>query len=162
MIYLGIDPDVKESGFAVVKNGTRTSGGILEFFGLLETIDYIAKGDYMIIIEAGWLNKKPNWHPSKNSDPRKESAIAQRIASKVGANAQIGKLIVEYCERNGFNYQLVRPTTSKVPKKILEKELGIKIKNQDEADAIMLVKKYIKKQPSRVNYDKELPCRIER
>lgn len=141
MIYLGIDPDVKESGFAVVKNRVLINHGILGFFeiiGLIDNLKHDAKyGSLTVVIEAGWLNAKSNWHPSANA------RTAQRIAKNVGANHQIGKLFEEYCRLNKVNYYLNRPRTSKVNKKWLANDLGIKIKNQDEADAIMQVYGFI-------------------
>ena len=89
-----------------------------------------------VIIEAGWLNKKSNWHGAKNN------FIATRIAKNVGSNHQVGKLFAEYCEINNIPFELKIPKQSKITKENFNKMFNTKLRNQDIIDAAMLVAGY--------------------
>lgn len=133
--YIGIDPDVKASGFAVWDSQTSklTELKAYEFYDLLERLDDL-KGDVRkIIIEAGWLNKCVNFHGGGSV------RIREKIAHAVGENHRVGKFIEEYCIKFGLNYELYRPCKKKTTKKEFEYMFGIKLKNQDIIDAAMLV-----------------------
>ena len=137
MYFFGIDPDVKESGFAIWDNKTKEIDyGKLSFWELIKKIEYYARCyEVKFIIEAGWLNKKSNFH----CRPYQSKLIGERIAKNVGSNHQVGKLLVEYCEKYKLNYELKIPKTKKYTSYYLENLTGIKVKNQDIIDAIMLV-----------------------
>ena len=138
-IYIGIDPDVHKSGFAVVTNGVLTEFSAESFFSITEKIlSFHYDNDVTVIIEAGWLNIKSNWHKSQTV------ATAQRIAKNVGSNHQTGKLFAQFCEYNQISYQLVRPKQSKTTPKMCSAIIGETVKNQDIVDAIMLVQRYIR------------------
>ena len=111
LIRIGIDPDLKASGFCVLVKqpfGTWQIQVIdtIPFFTLIEQIEaeYTASkatgNDLTVCIEAGWLNKSIH-HFAENK------AIAGRIGKNVGHNEAIGELIAEYCERNNINYNLI-------------------------------------------------------
>ena len=140
-IYIGIDPDVHKSGCAVVANGILREYAAEEFFSITEKIlAFHYYNDVTVIIEAGWLNKKPNWHKSKNA------ATAQKIARDVGNNHQVGKLFEQFCKYNHIEYTLVIPKHSKITPKMCSAIIGETVKNQDIVDAIMLVERYIKRE----------------
>src|SRR5690606_38758112 len=86
MIYIGIDPDVDKSGYAVLDSKTKELD--LYNYSFWEIIEDLKS--YLIpitvIIEAGWLHKKSNWHGQKNV------YTAAKIGKNVGANHQVGKL----------------------------------------------------------------------
>jgi hypothetical protein len=101
-IIIAIDPDIHKSGVAYLEIQTRK----LEVSNLsyLQLTDYLqfAKETsetinkrVLIAVEAGWLNKISNYHTAANRR-------GQRIAKNVGANHQIGKMIVELCKSKGF------------------------------------------------------------
>jgi len=137
MYYFGIDPDVKESGFAIWDNKTKEIDyGKLPFWDLIKKIDYYVRNyEVKFIIEAGWLNKKSNFH----NRPYQSKLIGERIAKNVGSNHQVGKLLVEYCEKYKLDYELKVPKQKKYTSYYIQNLTGIKVKNQDIIDAIMLV-----------------------
>jgi len=106
--YLGIDGDVDKSGVAL------WNGKEFEFIGnksFWELIDYIAelssRCELKIILEAGFLNKKSNFHWVKSR------AAAEKISKNVGQNEMIAKLVNEYCILNDIAIELVRPAKRK-------------------------------------------------
>lgn len=134
--FIGIDPDVHKSGVAIVRDGKLESYSAQTFFDVIKTIEDNNSSPYhevQVIIEAGWLNKRANWHASANQ------WTAQRIAKNVGANHQIGKLFEEYCKRIRAKYELVVPKQHKYTPEFVSSVVGAKVRNQDVCDAIMLV-----------------------
>lgn len=134
MIYIGIDPDVSKSGFAVWNTETKKFEVVtaMPFFDLLDELITYSTNCH-VILEAGWLNKKSNYHFSKSH------AIGQRIAKNVGSNHQVGKLIEEYLKRLSMPYTLQQPKRSKTTADEFLSITGVKVKNQDTIDACMLV-----------------------
>ena len=141
LIRIGIDPDLKASGFCVLVKqpfGTWQIQVIdtIPFFTLIEQIEaeYTASkapgNDLTVCIEAGWLNKSIH-HFAENK------AIAGRIGKNVGHNEAIGKLIAEYCEINDINHKLIKPVSSKWNAELFRKITGWeKRTNQEERDAV--------------------------
>ena len=132
--YIGIDPDTDKSGYAIWCTETKElelytksfSEIIIDFELLLVPIE--------IVIEAGWLNKKSNWHNSKTM------ATASKIGKNVGANHQVGKCIAELCIAKSIPYRLVKPTSHKKDHDTFCKITGYKGRtNQEKRDAAMLV-----------------------
>lgn len=132
MKFIGIDPDVERCGVGVYDAETgELEPMTMEFFDLL---DFLKKNreEIFVIIEAGWLNKKSNFHGFGG-------ARGERIAKNVGANHQIGKLIAEFCRRENINYKLFQPRKKKTDPVQFNKITGYTVKNQDVIDACMLV-----------------------
>ena len=141
LIRIGIDPDLKASGFCVLIKQPFGKWKIetldtLPFFTLLNAIDNEMRGaqapgnELTVCIEAGWLNKSIH-HFAENK------AIAGRIGKNVGHNEAIGKLIAEYCERNNTNHKLIKPVSSKWNAELFRKITGWeKRTNQEERDAV--------------------------
>jgi len=135
MHLVGIDPDLFKSGFAVwdKTNSELVEYGKLTFWELVEFIENHRK-DYKYILEAGWLNKKSNWHLNELG------TRSEKIAYRVGQNHTIGILIEELFKKLGVDYQLIKPRKSKLKKEEFVKITGITARiNQDIRDAIMLV-----------------------
>lgn len=139
-LFIGIDPDTQKSGVAIWENKKLTLLN-LSFFELLERIKTIALGanvlglDIVIVIEAGWLNKKSNWHGHGFGE-----GVASRTGAKVGANHETGKKIVEMCEYLNMTYELVRPESKKVNAKFFKQLTKYEGRtNQETRDAAMLV-----------------------
>lgn len=144
---IAIDPDVTKSGVAVMDIVSR----VINTYSLSfpELIDFIYsfpdKESIRIAVEAGWLNRKSNFHGYYGSR-------GERIAKDVGANHETGKKIVEMCEHKGYFISLVKPLEKrwKGPRgKITHSELesvlksrkiafGKKRTNQDERDSILI------------------------
>lgn len=138
MYLIGVDPDVKASGFAVWNTETKK----IEVFDKLPITKLTAKLksfatiDCIVYIEAGWLNKKSNYHYAKGQS----KYAGEKIAKNVGANHQVGKIILEFCKEFGLKVELVQPKKSKVGTKLFKNITGITATiNQDVRDAVMLV-----------------------
>ena len=106
---IGIDPDVHKSGVAFLDTRTKQLEiSTLEFYQLIKYIEWAHdrsienNQSLIVIIEAGWLNSKSNFHGETG-------ARAQRIAKNVGANHQTGKHIVDMCEGIGVDVVLQKP-----------------------------------------------------
>ncbi len=132
MKYIGIDPDIKESGVAVGVDGRIDNLYVMKFWDLIDFLDKNLEAT--IVIEAGWLNKTANYHATQNK------FTAAKIGANVGANWQIGKLLEEYCLYMERNYLLVRPTRSKTDAKEFQLYTGWKKRtNSEQRDAAMLI-----------------------
>jgi hypothetical protein len=130
-IFIGIDPDLEKCGVAVWdkldKSIETYSFNVAELIEELKM--YIAP--IHVVLEAGWLIKKSNWH-GKNGN------VANRIAKNVGENHASGKIIEQFLIKMGISYELVKPK-GKINADMFAKITGIKRSNQDVRDAVMLV-----------------------
>lgn len=143
---IGIDPDCDKSGVAFLHTSSRKLEiKNLSFPLLLEYLKYckqysVSNGEtYIVVVEAGWLNKKSCYHKAQGRG-------AEKIAKDVGANHETGRKIIEMCRYLGVNVDYIAPLRKcwKGPEgKITHKELaaftGIGGRtNQDERDAALL------------------------
>ena len=76
---IGIDPDVDKSGFASwdIDRTEFTAIENYSFFDLLDILTMLKKYIQVVRIEAGWLNKKSNFHPAQG--PRMREKIAKNV-----------------------------------------------------------------------------------
>lgn len=144
---IGIDPDNKESGVAVVTIPTKQIKVYKYSFpkmidNLLEIKKFGEGMDFEIYIEGGWLNKS-NWHVlGKYMSAQRAAAIGR----SAGMNHQTGILIAEYCEHLGLNYKVVKPLKKcwrgqdgKITQQEAEYFMGkLPRMNQDQRDALLL------------------------
>jgi len=136
--FIGVDPDVDKSGFSVWDSERKEFDhvGQFEFFVLLDRIDSLRPLGIKVVVEAGWLNKKSNFHGRKGQT----KAVGEKIAKAVGANHQIGKLVVQYCNENKIKVSLVIPRTKKLNSKEFSRLTGYKKRtNSEMRDSAMLV-----------------------
>lgn len=153
MQIIAIDPDVKKSGVAHLDKQNKTINS--QTLPFPQLIEYLTKAkqthntQLTIIVEAGWLNAKSNFHGGYG-------AVGQRIAKNVGANHQVGKNIIEWCQYIGLNVIPKRPLRKiwkGTNKKITAQELNQLLQqqnlpqlpkrtNQDQRDAILLAIQY--------------------
>lgn len=141
-IRIGIDPDIDKSGVAMViytpfKKPVVSILKTMTFFELCRWIKRKHDGAneigclFNINIEAGWLNKKSNYHPAQSKE------IAARIGKNVGENHAIGKLIKLFCEENNIEFILYKPDSSKWDAKKLRIITGYNGRtNQEMRDAV--------------------------
>lgn len=142
LIRCGIDSDVTKSGYCELSKVPFAGKWTINYLGTLDFFDVLAKLDevkkmsqlpdvkVLVCIEAGWMNKSIH-HVMKGN------AHAANIGTHVGANHQIGKLFVLYCERIGLPYQLYKPTTSKWDAKMFQQVTGSTVKtNSEERDSV--------------------------
>ncbi|NOR68521.1 MAG: hypothetical protein GQ532_02290, partial [Methylomarinum sp.] len=117
MIYIGVDPDVDKSGFAAWDSRLKQFSEISDYriFSLLARIDdYLADGhDVTVVIEAGFLNNKSNFHGTVNQS----KSVGEKIALSVGANHQVGRIIAEYCQIKKIKFLEQKPLPKKWGKK---------------------------------------------
>ena len=93
----------------------------------------------MVVVEAGWLNKVSNYHTAAGRR-------GQRIAKNVGANHQVGKMIVEMAKHYGIEVVEQAPLrkcwkgkNGKITHEELASFTGLMGKtNQDARDAALL------------------------
>jgi hypothetical protein len=154
---IAIDPDVEKSGIAELNVKQRMLEATTLPFPLL--LDYLQERrdsaeeagiSIIVVVEAGWLNAISNYHTE--ADRR-----GQRIAKNVGANHQVGKMIVEMCEHYGIPVDAVKPLRKKwkgKAGKITQEEIAsftglVGRMNQEARDAALLAWVYA-----------ELPIRI--
>lgn len=143
-VYIGIDPDVELSGFAVLNVQTKELElASLSFKEILAAFMRIkAEGtDAVVVVEAGWLNKG-NWH-LKFHDNR---GMAAAKGYQVGRNHEAGKKIIEAAEFFGYEVIEQRPLRKiwkGKDRKISAEEFAqltgyTKRSNQDSRDAGLL------------------------
>ena len=107
-LYIGIDPDVDKSGFAVWNKPAQKFESI-EALGLAEIMSFFQVMKIsieIVVIEAGYLNKG-NRHTFKGQSV----AAAAKTGENVGRNHQRGMDIVEILEWMRIPYRLQKPIT---------------------------------------------------
>jgi len=141
-LKIGIDPDVKKSGYCLIEQNPFDKPVIrklttLNFWDLIEEVSAInayrdeSQTSLIVFLEAGWMNKTKNYHGASNK------AIAGRIGANVGENHAIGKLIAEFLERSEITFKLVRPVSSKWSADLFRKITRFERRtNQEERDAV--------------------------
>jgi hypothetical protein len=140
---IGIDGDVDKSGFAVIRIEPFKKPQIiqlttLDLFDLCENLRALnevykeaTKVEFMVFIEAGWLNNSVNHHTSQNK------FVAGKIGSSVGANLEIGKQIEKFCKKYNIQYRLYKPTTTKWDAKKFKMITGYEQRtNSEQRDAV--------------------------
>ena len=132
---IGIDPDLRKSGVAIWDSEIKQFAEI-KIMTLLELLQLLA--DYQdkaeVYLEAGWLNKKSNWHGKGQS-----IYVKQRIAKNVGENHATGKQIEQILIDLKMEYHLIIPKRRKATPEEFYKFTKISTKNQEKIDASMLV-----------------------
>ena len=147
---IGIDPDVDKSGVAYLHKPTKNLELTKLSFPLL--VDYLkflknsldgTSNKIIVVVEAGWLVSKSNYHGVYGN-------AGQAVAKKVGANHQVGKLIIETCTHLGIDVVEQKPLAKSWKgrdKKITHEEFayftGISGRtSQDERDAGLIAWNY--------------------
>ena len=137
MLYIGIDPDIKENGVAIWNKKSLELYN-MNFFELQKTLELNKEKISKVIISAGWLNKS-NFHAKSKFNKNQNSIIGERV----GANHQVGKMIGAYCEYLKINYSFSKPKQKKLNKHEFAVLTGYKKNtNQEKRDAGILVYGY--------------------
>ena len=160
-LIIGIDPDSIASGVAwLYTEDKRLVLHSMHFPQLMDSLCALKKTyshtekKLIVIVEAGWLIKKSNWHrgyTTKTGKFKENSAeVNELIAKKTGANHETGRKIIEMCTHFGIEVREKIPL-SKIwtgpDGKITHAELsyftGIKERtNQDARDAGLIAWNY--------------------
>ena len=151
-VVIGIDPDVDKSGVAYVEPESRileamslTFANLLDYLQELRDILTERGQTFVVVIEAGWLNKA-HWHVGKGGSAARSAAIGNHT----GRNHEVGRKIVEMCRHYGIEV-VEQPPLRKMWKgrdgKITHEELqhftGITGKtNQEARDAALIAWEY--------------------
>lgn len=144
-LLIGIDPDCDKNGVAI--RNTDTNELQLhdwDFFDLQDFFTLNKNQIKLVRIEASWLIKH-NWHAKTKGS----SALNANIGSRTGANHQVGKMIVQMCQRSLIVVEEVRPlkkvwkgTGGKISKKEFVELTGWKGNaSQEIRDAYLLIHK---------------------
>lgn len=137
MIYIGIDPDVDKSGYGVYCTDQKKiiDYGLKNMFTLVDFIRNYKTESLHVIIEAGFLNKKSNYHTTKNQSKE----VGEKIANSVGRNHQVSRMIGEAMDHYNVSYSFSKPAEKKVTPFLFKVYTGIEVKNQEIIDACMMV-----------------------
>lgn len=103
MKVIGIDPDLKASGVAVVCHGEIEQLLALDFFALQQFIDE-HKDSAIFALEDVESNKS-----LYAKHDRKKERVRERIAQNVGQVKAVARLIQQYLDRTGAQYQMIKP-----------------------------------------------------
>lgn len=143
---IAIDPDKEKSGVAFLQPSTRNIEVTNLAFPVLldklqdeKRIQEESRESLVVVVEAGWMNKKSNFHEMQGHR-------AEKIAKDVGANHETGRKIIEMCKHYGIEVVAVPPLVKcwkGHDRKITHEELasftGLKGRNnQDARDAALL------------------------
>lgn len=132
---IGIDPDLTASGLAVAFQGKIQSLHCLSFHELRNFMELNKPSIKKVYLEAGWLNKKVNFHINKNALSREKTAY------HVGMNHCVGQLIEECLKVLEIPYILIQPYATKKNHEQFCRMTGWNPKvltNQEKRDAGML------------------------
>ena len=143
-ILIGIDPDVNKSGVCILRNCNITKRLTMQLYDvdftilikMLTTINSEYEQELIVFIECGFLNKS-NWHLR----PGDKAKYGSKIGTKIGANHQVSKLLIEHCRYNEIQYREIRPGKSKLTHKEFSTVTGFEYArtNQEQRDAAMLL-----------------------
>lgn len=107
---IAIDPDVDKNGVAVYwKEGNVMQVLSFSFFELMNYMktNVFSKGFKPIIIEAGYLNQKSNFHGTRSA--RNAQSYGEKVSEATGRNGQVSRLLSEMCDYLGFEHKEVLP-----------------------------------------------------
>jgi len=161
MIRIGIDPDSKSIGVAILENGKiriekyRIYDFLYEIIPMWERLykEFCRQGKFgemKIYLEGGWLNN----HYAHSTE---SIMIVSNISRKIGMNHQVGLIIEETLYNKEFKYETVKPVSVSKYKPLHEKinhnqmcqmldDFGVEYKfkksNQDERDSVLLLMHY--------------------
>lgn len=103
--YIGIDPDVTASGFAVVYDDEIVETETLRFPDLVCKLYTFSKDSTLVVVEASWTTSK-NWHTLTHYG---STARAAALGRSVGLNHATGIHLAAMAEHMGFDVRLQPP-----------------------------------------------------
>ncbi|MGH6640547.1 MAG: hypothetical protein ACREBY_18345 [Polaromonas sp.] len=131
-MIIGIDPDTKASGVAILQAPYRLATVVLDCLGLVDLFALLkAHPGALVALEAGWLNAGGM-----------AFLPGHRRAINVGMNHAIGRQIAQVCGDTGMTTILWRPTGKKWDHKRFIQLTGLAWgprTNQEERDAVRVI-----------------------
>lgn len=103
--YIGIDPDVDGSGYAVLLPDGGIFCGNLTIADILRDAEMRQQGRTVYVIESAWLTGKVNWHFTGGENRRVSSAMGYSI----GRNHQAGMDIAALLRHMGTRFAKSAP-----------------------------------------------------
>lgn len=156
---IAIDPDVDKNGVAYLRLKPRllelsslTFPALLDYLQTAAKYHYDHRHDFVVLVEAGWLNKA-HWHVLRRDSP----TMAAAKGNSAGRNHEVGRLIAACMEHWHIPCKLVKPLSLHIGKrkmwdstsgKITHEELAsfmpveARRTNQEERDAALLAWRY--------------------
>jgi len=108
---IGIDPDVKKNGVAIVEKETKhLECAALTFAQTLDYLQWVASrasevgASVKVYVEAGWMNRT-NWHLKKWDN--RGQVVAKGVSQ--GRNEQVSRMLGEMCKHYGMTWQFIKP-----------------------------------------------------
>lgn len=148
MIHIGIDPDMRKPGVAIIQDGVYTSIQSItnvELFALIEK----HRGLASVMWHVEDVNAvSPTYYRARHGAVSKQ-AVQDNISQKVGMVKALGTVIIDVLEYYACNYELVKPLRGSFKKAKHEAELFKKLTgwegrtNQDSRDAAMLIFRFM-------------------
>lgn len=133
-LIIGIDPDLDKSGVAILGDSLELKN--MTFPEVVELFRNEQDNIKKVVIEAGWLNKKSNFHGAYGQSKAKGEAIARNV----GENHATGKLLDVMASSFGIATVLVRPTKTKLNAEQFNRLTGWQGRtNQEARDAGVLI-----------------------
>lgn len=140
-LVVGIDPDLKKSGVAVVSDGKLQTLDVLK---LLDLIEFISEHKHCahFVIENVNHDKATYIRPGTNKN------VMQNISQKVGMVKAIGAVLEEILTDLGAEFTSMKPLRGSVKKAKNDAELFNRMtgwegkSNQDKRDAALLALSY--------------------
>ncbi len=140
-LVVGIDPDLKKSGVAVVSDGKLQT---LDALKLLDLIEFISEHKHCahFVIENVNHDKATYIRPGTNKN------VMQNISQKVGMVKAIGAVLEEILTDLGAEFTSMKPLRGSVKKAKNDAELFNRMtgwegkSNQDKRDAALLALSY--------------------
>ncbi|MCF0070256.1 hypothetical protein LZD49_07220 [Dyadobacter sp. CY261] len=143
---IGIDPDLDRSGVAIWNADTKVweLAKAISNENLIDEILAVSRPSCSVILmEAGWLNKKANFRKTTGR-------VSQAISKKVGQNHASGQILMKMLQKEGFEVQEIKPLVKGIlkkdgkwthsGKKFIVENTGITSKMNDEVrDALFIV-----------------------
>jgi len=149
-IYVGIDPDVENSGIAILDKNSKIKlqFKILDYFELFDYLRQLNnKHDILVVIEKGELNKtlfkaEAVYRNTKGNNTKKLK-FGLKVASRTGRNFEATNIIIKFCEYVNINYKIYVPKSKKFDAKFVKQAFGYAGQtNQDKRDALRCIAGY--------------------
>lgn len=138
-VFVGVDPDVDKSGYCLVDDKFKiekiTTLDLMDLIVELTALQATIDGSVIVFVEAGWKNKT-NFHVGAMDNAWKSA----KIGSHVGANHEIGRQIIKFCEKAGIECHAITPRGHKMSALDFKRISGwTKRTNQEMRDAYKII-----------------------
>ena len=106
MLIIGIDPDLEASGVATVRNGNIESLCTMDFFDLMNLIQFQNEMDQNVIFAVEDVEHNKALYAKHNGQNAK---VREKIGQNIGQAKGVTRLIEKYLIRLNCRYVMVTP-----------------------------------------------------